>query len=176
MAGLGLRSGFFSGRFGNRRIESKAKLGRAASHTIERLEARVLLSLTAAQVQAFRYAWNHMGPRVQQDLAVAEYENPDFAAKLNADVTALGLTPIAAQAPSDTMAAVDGKSRRHHVSKPHHPKPPKITGPKHGHAKLHKDDPGYAGPTVTSASYSIATLPQQLSFTFSEDVSITSGH
>ncbi|HXE54221.1 MAG TPA: hypothetical protein VN541_14455, partial [Tepidisphaeraceae bacterium] len=97
-------------------------LRQAAAATIERLEPRMLLSLTAAQVV---YNWKHAHPGFLHDLAVYEYEHPAFAARQNADLQRLGLPAITPIAPTLTASATSSARGTHHPKphKPAHPKP-----------------------------------------------------
>ena len=95
MAGLGSRLNRIVGHFTGSGGPVHLGVKRAAWQAAERLEPRQLLSLTPAEAHQFRHTWNHPGPHARHDIAVAEYVNPNFAATINADVTALGLKPIA---------------------------------------------------------------------------------
>jgi len=127
-------------------------LRQAAAATIERLEPRMLLSLTAAQVV---YNWKHAHPGFLHDLAVYEYEHPDVAARQTADLQRLGLPPITPVAPS-LMASATSSARGTHHPRPHKPRhvvtPKPKLHPKHGrhvrgNGPMIKDNPGSGGPT-----------------------------
>ena len=143
------------------RHSSRPPLRLAATHAVESLEARRLLaSLTPQQID---YDWNHMKPAAEHAVAVMEYLYPAFQEKLDADLAAMGLTPIDPQ--EGTLAGIEsfGKGRlsRHHHKPPHpHVKP-------HHHRRHNRDG---QGPTITNESYLYDYLPNQLQVTFSEDV------
>jgi hypothetical protein len=147
------------------------RFGVACLQVAEVLERRVLLSLTPDQ--QFINTWEHLSAAAKNDIAVLEYETPQYQSELDAVLEPLGLTPIA---PHDGTLSVSepGKGKLAHH---HHPKPSRRPKPHH-----HPGKGGPTAPTVTSEAYlGDQLLPQgstyaygdELTYTFSEDVSST---
>ena len=134
------------------------RVRRAASLVAESLETRRLLSLSAAQVT---YDWTHLSSQFRQYIAAYEYAYPSFAAKLNADLEARGLPLIQPQAGTLPGASTAAKAKNHHHPKPH----PHIKPRRHRHTRDGQ------GPIVTDFNYYDQTLPNQIAFTFNENVS-----
>lgn len=126
----------------------------AASLVVEALEARQLLSvapLTPAQID---YTWTHLTDEQHHLVAVTEYEDPAFAAQLQADLLALGL-PVVQPEPgtlSDSFALA--KNRFHRPAHPRaHAKPRR-------HRRHGKDQP--QSPHVTGISFNYQGLARPI--------------
>jgi hypothetical protein len=152
----------------NSTASNAARLRVAAVQTVESLEARRLLSAAPAP---FVQTWEHARPKVKQAIAIFEGQHPKFKAELDAILTAAGLPllpPAIGVLPEMSSSArkLTARAFKSHV-KLHAKKQPKSHRAKH-ETLLPFDLPN---PTVTSASFYYNTLPQQVSFTFSADVS-----
>ena len=136
----------------------------AAAKVAEALEKRQLLSLTPDQ--QFINTWDHLSAAVRTDISVLEYQNPQYATAIDAILQPLGLTPIAPQ--DGSVVAYPAQSGKGLLARHHHPRPK--PPPRHPKTHHHGKD-GPTAPTVTGFAYSYdQPLPNQLTFTFSEDV------
>jgi hypothetical protein len=146
----------------------RRQIAYAVAKVAEALEKRQLLSLTPDQ--QFINTWEHLSAAAKNDIAVLEYQTPQYQSELDAVLEPLGLTPIA---PHDGTLSVSepGKGKLAHH---HHPKPPHRPKPHH-----HLGKGGPTAPTVTSEAYlNDQLLPQgstyaygdELTYSFSEDV------
>ncbi len=144
----------------SRRSPKHLKLNAAAVTVVECLESRCLLSAAPTDPA---YIWSHLKPAAQHDLAVLEYNNPAFDATLNAELAELGIAPVPAQ-PGTLPDTGTGKAKNHH---PHHHKLNLFhRKPTHLHRRT-----GPTAPTVTNINYYYdQALPNQLAFTFDQDV------
>jgi fibronectin type 3 domain-containing protein len=152
--------------FSQSRWLSHRRVQQVARHVIEALEARQLLSTTFPQ--QFARVWNSMSAVERHDLAVLEYEYPQAAAKLDADVLAMGLKPVQPMSGAliDVSASTAAKGKLHHA-RPHRP----THRPRQHRGKDSPQSPSVVGlPT-----YYYETLPQTLTFTFNEDVTSPGG-
>ncbi|HEY8747521.1 MAG TPA: fibronectin type III domain-containing protein, partial [Tepidisphaeraceae bacterium] len=166
---MGVKSGISS--FLRRRRLVNATLALAVKPVVEALEPRQLLSASGDNISLdqLRYQWTHMPAVARHTLAVAEYVYPEFTAKLNVELDRLGLPRVEPEAGQLSTASNIGKAKTRHIR---HHKPPQ----RHHKPKLHnlgRTPP--AAPTVSGTptfTYDPA-LPQQISVTFSENVSAT---
>src|SRR5579859_963919 len=128
---------------------------------VENLEQRFLLTTTNPTDAQLVDMIDHMSAAARQAVAIVEYNNPTFQAKLDADLAALGLDPIPPV--PGTIPTDSGKSK-------HHRKPHKINLFHQKKPRHHRKD-GPVPPTVTNVNYYYdQPLPNQLAITFNEDV------
>jgi hypothetical protein len=141
---------------------SRPHLRHAAAKVAEALEKRQLLSLTPDQ--QFINTWEHLSAAAKNDIAVLEYQTPQYQSELDALLEPLGLTPIA---PVDgTLTVWPAEPGKGKLARHHHPKPPGHPKPHH-----HLGKGGPTAPTVSDFSYVWdQALPNEVVFTFSEDV------
>ncbi|HSZ59534.1 MAG TPA: hypothetical protein VK797_28080, partial [Tepidisphaeraceae bacterium] len=137
----------------------------AAAKVAEALEKRQLLSLTPDQ--QFINTWEHLSSAARTDISVLEFQNPQYATAIDAILQPLGLMPIAPQ--DGSVVAYPAQSGKGLLARHHHPRPK--PPPRHPKTHLHHGKDGPTPPTVTGFAYSYdQPLPNQLTFTFSEDV------
>ncbi|HEY8748124.1 MAG TPA: hypothetical protein VIM11_09125, partial [Tepidisphaeraceae bacterium] len=144
----------------------RPRLIRIAAHSVvEFLERRCLLTADPSDLV---YDLSHLSAAVRHAVAITEYNNPEFQAAFTADLQALGLAPIAPQ-PGTLPDSSTGRAKKHH---PRHHKLNLYHAKK---PKLHHRKTGPTPPTVTNANYYYdQALPNQLAFTFDQDVTATS--
>ena len=120
---------------------------------VENLEQRFLLTTTNPTDAQLVDMIDHMSAAARQAVAIVEYNNPTFQAKLDADLAALGLDPIPPV--PGTIPTDSGKSK-------HHRKPHKINLFHQKKPRHHRKD-GPTPPTVTNVNYYYdQPLPNQL--------------